>query len=103
MASGDVFSNMYFSTSGTVTVQPASGVSAMISFMGSDSDNGKLYGKNSSGTYMMSLPNDAAGNTNIVRNMQGASNMKLFITNSQYISFVSGASSVKFSYSGIEI
>ena len=52
---------------------------------------------------MMSLPNDAAGNTNIVRNMQGASNMKLFITNSQYISFVSGASTVKFSYSGIEI
>jgi len=75
----------------------------MISFMGANSDYGRLHGTNSSGNYDLSLPNTAGGNTNIVRNMEGSSNMKLFVTNTQYISFVAAASSVKFSYSGIEM
>ena len=103
MASGDVFSNMCFSTTFTA-VQPAAGVSVLITFVACDSDNGRMGGNNSGAlSYDMTFPNGAGGNTLILRNFPAVGTMKLFVTNTQYIYFSSGAGAVKFSYSGVEM
>lgn len=104
MASGDVFANMAQSTATSITIQPAVGVQAMITFISTDSTTAELWG-NHGGilSYAMFMSRAAATGTKDMRDWQNNNNMKLFITNTDFIVFVSASGTIKVSYSGIEI
>tara|TARA_R110002020_G_C15948390_1_gene745374 strand:- start:241 stop:555 length:315 start_codon:yes stop_codon:yes gene_type:complete len=104
MAAGDVFANMAQSTATSITVQPAAGVQACITFISTDSTTAELWG-NHAGTlsYAMFMSRSSSTGTKDMRDWQNNNNMKLFITNTDFIVFVSASGTIKVSYSGIEI
>jgi len=101
MATGDVFADTNFSIAdlATVTVQPAAGVSVMISFVNSQNDASNSWGgENATGQSASFYQGNAWA--------MSWQEVKIFITNSQYIYFKcdNGTGAAKtFSYSGIEI
>ena len=104
MTAGDVFSSS-FSTSGAVSVQPSADV--MVSWIMCNSDNGRLDlgGGNYARSAEQSNGGSSPSSSTFISKWTGGlmTNMKLFLTNSTFISLNSSSGSVKFFYSGIEI
>jgi len=103
MTSGDVFSSS-FSTSAGVSVQPANDV--VLTFIMTNSDNGRLdLGGGNYARQAEQRGGDYPATSTDMAKWAGGSmtNMKLFLTNSTFISLNSSSGSVKFFYSGIEI
>lgn len=104
MTSGDVFSSN-FTTSSTVSLQPANDV-MLTSILCSTNDgridiNGANYAMQAEQTNGGSAP---AGTQSLVKWTGGSLlNMKLFLTNSTFISLNSSSTGVRFMYSGIEL
>jgi len=106
MAAGDIFSNMAQTVTNpaTITIQPAASVSVMINYISTDSANTQLWGNHAGLLSYAMFQNDGNGaGTSVVLNWQNNNNMKLFLTNSDYILVLPSAGAVKFSYSGIEL
>jgi len=106
MASGDVFSNMAqtVTSPATITIQPAATVSVMINYISTDSVNTELWGNHAGLLSYAMFQNDGTGTgTKVVQNWQNNTNMRLFLTNGDFMLVVSTAGAVKFSYSGIEV
>ena len=104
MASGDIFSDMHTTTgTGGVDVRPATGVNVCITsfFVGSNYYN-RFYTKNSSGVVEVHQTNNYNTPSNEGAWSQNM-NVKIFITNSEYIHFRSSTGTRTFGYSGVEI
>lgn len=103
MAAGDVFSDHYFpATTAGVDVQPAAGVQVMITFITANTNNTRLVMKNSSGSFNAYVPTGTAS-SDAMTDGRINFNMKLFLTNSEYIQFKPSSGTYYFAYSGIEI
>jgi len=108
MAAGDIFADMGLEISaGTaLDVQPAAGVNAVITFIGG-TENSELSGKNSTRSFIMSGNKNDGSNDITKYTLQSGyyttTQTKLFINNSEFISFSSASGQSFFAYSGIEI
>jgi len=105
MAAGDVFSDMYTSTgTGGFDVQPAVGVSAMITYLSTSNNSGYFQPKNSSGSFSArSAGGDGSSTTNMSAQIGLTSGAKIFITNSEYFFLNTASGTQQFAYTGIEI
>jgi len=107
MASGDVFANMYIPVTlgSVVDVQPAGTTQVLISFIGTnDNDDTRFSGTNAAGNTGFFVQGLGNGDHSIyVKRMINMYNMKLFITNSQYITLATEGGARFMAYSGIEI
>lgn len=108
MAAGDVFSNlnMPVTDGAPVDVQPAVGVSICITFVSSQNNQYTYFGgKNSVGTLSSFTTglNGTGARNDIIAQMNQTFNMKLFITNTQYLVFSCADTTKSLAYSGIEI
>jgi len=108
LASGDVISSMYtpVASGAYLDVQPAAGVSVLITFLTADflAGNPRFRGKNAAGSSSTNL--QAAGNagkTEDIRIWNKGLNMKLFINNSEFFQLHANAGAVVFAYAGIEL
>lgn len=103
MASGDVFSDHYFpATTAGVDVQPAAGVQALITLIAANTNNTRLVMKNSSGSFNAYVANGTSS-SDAMTDGRNNFNMKLFLTNTEYIAFKPSSGTYYFAYSGIEI
>lgn len=105
MAAGDVFSDMYTSAgTGGFDIQPAVGVSAMITMIVTNGNSGQWQPKNSSGQFVAkSGDSDGSGTDNLAAQLGLISGTKIFITNSEYLHLDTASGTQQFAYTGIEI
>jgi len=106
MAAGDLFVDMVTVVgTGGVDIQPAVGVSAMITFIGSalGAGNGEIEGREGLTATVWSLPTGSGSSSAIINNMAGLTNCKIFINNTMFLKFITGSGTQNYSYSGIEI
>ncbi len=102
MASGDVFADMYTSSS-NFSVQPAAGVQVMITqIFTSNSGSGNFYPQNGSGSFKAQFDGGGAGASYGLAFFFNGGNNKIFITNSEYFSLRS-AGALGFAYTGVEM
>ncbi|AXH78706.1 MAG: hypothetical protein [Circular genetic element sp.] len=104
MTAGDIVSDMFVQANTTgIVVQPAVGVKVLITWMGGGGD-AHVDGVNASGTNEVNQASGVSTGTNsIIRYQEGAQNMKLFLTNTQYIRFRTTSGVHYVSYTGIEL
>ena len=102
MATGDVFVNMYTGIgTGSMDIRPASGVTVMITFIGTDGTSyGPLLGGRNSTGYNPNRQWVLTQNDSRLHTLQ---NCKIFINNSEYIHAKGAHSHNYVSYSGVEI
>lgn len=105
MAAGDIFSDMYTSAgTGGFDVQPAVGVSAMITMIVTNGNSGQFQPKNSSGQFVAKSSNaDGAATDNLGAQIGLVVGTKIFINNSEYFHLDTAAGTQQFAYSGIEL
>lgn len=105
MAAGDVFSDMYTSAgTGGFDIQPAVGVSAMITYISTSGASGQFQPKNSSGQFVARGADGSGSSTDNMSAQIGlTSGTKIFITNSEYFHLDTAAGTQQFAYSGIEL
>ena len=103
MAAGDVFVNMYtLMGTGNFDIQPAAGVTVMITFMGTNNAGGSsasYLGRNATGSGVSGwIDPNISGNS-----LKTFTNGKIFINNTQYIRVDGDNVNNYVSYSGMEI
>tara|TARA_R110000824_G_C15053636_1_gene661732 strand:- start:363 stop:674 length:312 start_codon:yes stop_codon:yes gene_type:complete len=103
MASGDLFADMFTTvTTGGVDIQPAVGVSAMITLIACDGASCEIEGKNSGGSVEWQLPS-STGSTDDLKSMLALPNCRIFINNNEFLVFKTASGTRYYSYTGIEI
>ena len=103
MASGDVFSNMYLGVGSSITdIIPAGTAKVCITFIGCSDAGCEIYGRKSTGGYIMKRPTSTGGGSDDLASQTGWENSKMLITNSQYFGFRTASGTKYYSYSGVE-
>ena len=102
---GDIFNDMRLALTTTpVVIQPAASVSILITSVSSENNSVRMSGENATGAgVVMKFSQPSASSTQEVATFGGNVNMKLFITNSDYIEFYMSAGTAHVQYSGIQV
>ena len=104
MATGDVFADHYTAVVlAGIDIQPAAGVQVLISYITANDANTRIRFKNSTGTFDAFVPTGTTSDNSMPAGRMNQ-NMKLFLTNTEYINLGSSSATTRYvAYSGIEI